>query len=87
MDSRIEAQMDVVESMRSQKTDVVVLDSIDLIKVRLQTVGKHWDGKPPNMGGMFKHILKAEGKHHQLLRFKPTCVLLTHWPRLRIHSC
>jgi hypothetical protein len=37
---------------------------LDLVKVRLQTVGKHWDGKPPTMGGMFKHILKIEGKHH-----------------------
>jgi hypothetical protein len=79
MDSAFEAQMDAVVSRRSQKTDVVVLDSIDLIKVRLQTVGKHWDGKPPNMGGMFKHILKAEGKHHQLLRITPGCVLLAHW--------
>ncbi|RPA86170.1 mitochondrial dicarboxylate carrier [Ascobolus immersus RN42] len=34
---------------------------LDLVKVRLQTVGKHWDGKPPTMGGMFKHIVKAEG--------------------------
>lgn len=50
-----------------QETDMAVWDSIDLVKVRLQTVGKHWDGKPPTMGGMFKHILKAEGKYHQLL--------------------